>query len=81
MVKLIYVLFKVLFINLVLTYSIHVPGYKWIGQNGLKYKRPSEGGVLGFFVRLELYTLYDIKLLYITIEGIIVLSLSHKQYY
>ena len=41
--------------------QIHVQGFKWIGQNRFKYKRPSGG--LGFLVSLELYSQYDVTIL------------------
>ena len=56
--------------------TIRVPGYKWIGQNRQKYKRPSGG--IGFLISLKLYSLYYVKILDTSLEGIIVLSLYHR---
>ena len=36
--------------------NIHVSGFKWIGQNGLKYKRLSSG--LEFLINYDVYTVF-----------------------
>ena len=56
--------------------NIHVPEFNWIGRNIIKCKRPSGG--LSFLINLELYSLYNVRLLENSFEGVIVISLSHK---
>ena len=60
--------------------SINLDGYKWYGNNrkGIHVHARTGSGGVGFLIRNEICTLFDIKVLDNSFEGILWLKMKHK---